>query len=59
MNMYISLYMLMYVPVQGSYRTEGMENLQSHGMLVKVMESHGKAICFQKIKKAKHKKFEK
>ena len=30
-----------------------MENLESHGILVKVMESHGKEICFQKNKKAK------
>ena len=33
--------------------------LQSHGILVKVMESHGKAICFRKIKRQNDKKFEK
>ena len=27
--------------------------LESHGILVKVMESHGKAICFRKIKRQK------
>ena len=32
--------------------------LESHGILVKVMESHGKAICSQKIKRQKDKKFE-
>ena len=33
--------------------------LESHGILVKVMESHGKVICFRKIKRQKDKKFEK
>ena len=33
--------------------------LESHGILVEVMESHGKAICFRKIKRQKDKKFEK
>ena len=36
-----------------------MENLESHGILVKVMESPGKAMSFQKIKRQKDKKFEK
>ena len=36
-----------------------MENLQSHGILVKVMKSHENAICFQKIKRQREKKFEK
>ena len=34
-----------------------MENLESHGILVKVMDF--KAICLQKIKGQKYEKFEK
>ena len=34
-------------------------SLESYGIPVKVMESHGKAICFQKIKGQKDKTFEK
>ena len=40
-------------------RIQVMENLESHGIIVKVVEGHGKAICFQKIKRQKDKKFEK
>ena len=48
---------------QGSYRSRNLlfqfPDLKSHAILVNVMESHGKAICFQKIKRQKDKKFEK
>ena len=33
--------------------------LESHGILVKVMESHEKAICFQNMKRRKDRTFEK
>ena len=34
-------------------------SVSRHGILVKVTESHGKEICFRKIKRQKDKKFEK
>ena len=34
-------------------------DLESHGILLKVMESHGKAICSRKVKRQKDKNFEK
>ena len=41
----------------GNLESLGIYDFNIHGILVKVMESHGKAMCFRKVKRKKDKKF--